>query len=163
MREAWTVVEAFWTTTKRQAQSLPEADVHRSVDDEWSFAETLRHLVFVTDAWFGHAILGQARPFHPLGLPPSFVMGADAFGIDTTARPAFEDVVRARAGRVAMVRAFVESVSQDDLDRVREPNTASGFPTPEARTATACMHVLLNEEWAHHRFATLDLAVLEAG
>lgn len=90
-------------------------------------------------------------------------MAADAFGIDTSARPEFEDVVQARAGRAAMMRAFVETVTQDDLDRVREANSAPGFPPPEARTATPCLHVLLNEEWAHHRFATRDLAVIEAG
>jgi len=55
MREAWAVVESFWGTRMPRARTMDEADLHRSVNDEWSFTETLRHLVFVTDAWFGHA------------------------------------------------------------------------------------------------------------
>ena len=163
MREAWAVVEAFWAKTMQRAEARPASDLHRSVDDEWSFTETLRHLVYVTDAWFGHAVLGQDRPFHPLGLPASFDVSGEAVGIDTSARPEFEDVVRARASRVAMVRSFLESVTQDDLDRVREPNTAPGFPPPEARTATSCLHVIFSDEWAHHQFAIRDLAILESG
>ena len=30
--------------------------------------QTLRHLVFATDAWVG-AIRGEARPYHPWGVP----------------------------------------------------------------------------------------------
>ena len=40
-----------------------------SVDGEWSFAQTLRHLVLATDTWLGRAILGVEQPFHPLGQP----------------------------------------------------------------------------------------------
>ena len=39
-----------------------------SVDNEWSFAQTLRHLVLATDGWLGRAILRRERPFLPLGV-----------------------------------------------------------------------------------------------
>jgi hypothetical protein len=162
MREAWSVVEAFWAPTMRRARSLTEADLHRSVDDEWTFTQTLRHLVFVTDAWFGHAVLGRSRPFHPLGLPPSFITDAAAFGIDPHADPSFEEVVAVRAGRIAQVGQFLQTGTQEDLDRAREPNTAPGWPPPAPRTAASCLHVLFDEEWAHHRFAERDLAVIDA-
>ncbi|HET8684701.1 MAG TPA: DinB family protein [Micromonosporaceae bacterium] len=163
MRTAWAVVESFWAATMRRAGQLPEADLHRSVDGEWSFAETLRHLLFVTDAWFGHAVLGEARPFHPLGLPASFFSDVGELGVDPAARPVYADVVAARAGRVAAVRDFLAAATQEDLDRVRAQNPAPGWPPPQPRTAISCLHVLLNEEWAHHQFAIRDLAVIEAG
>jgi hypothetical protein len=40
---------------------------HVSVGGEWSFAQTLRHLVLATDAWFGRSILEIEQPFHPIG------------------------------------------------------------------------------------------------
>ncbi len=162
MREAWAVVESFWGETMERARTLPEADLHRSVNDEWSFTETLRHLVLVTDSWVSHAIAGQPRPFHPLGLPPSFVPDHESFGIDTGATPTFDEVAEVRAGRIASVRALLEAVTQEDLDRVRPPNTAPGGPPPASRTATSCLHVVFDEEWAHHRFAVRDLSIIEA-
>lgn len=161
MREAWATVEAFWAETMRRAGALAEADLHRSVDGEWSFTQTLRHLVFVTDAWFGHAVRGRPRPFHRLGLPPAFLTDWDAFGIDAGAEPAFDEVAGVRADRMAEVRAFLASVAQDELDRVRQPATEAGWPPPAPRSATSCLHVLFGEEWAHHRFAVRDLAIIQ--
>jgi hypothetical protein len=36
---------------------------------EWSFAQTLRHLVMATDTWLGRAILDIQHPFHRIGQP----------------------------------------------------------------------------------------------
>lgn len=36
--------------------------LHERVEGEWSFIETLRHLVFATDAWVKRAILGEPHP-----------------------------------------------------------------------------------------------------
>lgn len=41
--------------------------LHESVNEEWSFVQTLRHLVFAMDKWFTAPILGDR--FHPIGLP----------------------------------------------------------------------------------------------
>ena len=162
-REGWAVVETFWDDTVAHARRLPEEALHRSVDEEWSFVETIRHLIFVIDSWFGHAVLGETNPFHEYGLPASFFTDVAEFGIDMSASPTFDQVMAVRADRLATVRDFLASATQADLDRERAPNTAPGWPPPAVRTATECLRVLLNEEWAHHQFAVRDLAVVEAG
>jgi len=45
---------------------------------------------------------------------------------------------------------------------MREPNPAPGRPPPASRTATSCLHVIFDEEWAHHQFAVRDLAIIES-
>jgi DinB superfamily len=48
--------------------------LHESVGGEWSFIETLRHLVFATDSWIRRAILGD-----PISVgSPRPAMGRDA-------------------------------------------------------------------------------------
>jgi hypothetical protein len=160
VREAWQVVEGFWDETMRLAGTLSDASRNQSVDGEWSLVQTLRHLIFITDAWLGHALQGQPNPFHPLGLPPSFVTDADTYGIDLTATPSYEQVVEVRTERMAQVRTFLQAVTQEELDLTREPNLAPGWPPAAPRLTTTCLHVLFNEEWAHHQFAARDLAVL---
>ena len=58
-REAWDILERLWDGTVERARRLPSGLLHESVDGEWSFIETLRHLVFATDAWVRRAILGD--------------------------------------------------------------------------------------------------------
>ena len=59
-----------WPPTVERAQRLPIPSLlHERVDGEYSFIETLRHLVFATDAWVRRAVLGQPEPYDPLGLP----------------------------------------------------------------------------------------------
>src|SRR4051812_22424045 len=45
-REAWDIVERLWAGTVDRARKLPPEQRHESVDHEWSFIETLRHLAF---------------------------------------------------------------------------------------------------------------------
>ena len=59
-----------------RAGRLPEPALHLRVDDEWSFVETLRHLVFATDAWAGRTILDEPKAFLTWGSYPD--AGADA-------------------------------------------------------------------------------------
>ncbi|MGH3336819.1 MAG: pentapeptide repeat-containing protein, partial [Nocardioides sp.] len=56
--EAWDIVETLWDSTVGQARGLDPALLHESVDGEWSFIETLRHLAFATDSWVRRGILG---------------------------------------------------------------------------------------------------------
>jgi hypothetical protein len=163
LRDGWRWMQGRWADTMRRAEALPRAELDRSVNDEWSFAQTLRHLVFVTDSWLSHAVLAQPRPFHRLALPAGFIQDAHTFGIEDVKSPPFEEVAAARADRMAKVQSFLDEVTQEELDRVREPNPAPGFPAPAARTALYCVHVVLNEEWAHHEFAVRDLSIIEAG
>ncbi|MFZ2048368.1 MAG: DinB family protein, partial [Trebonia sp.] len=83
-RAMWDRIERLWAETVARAGRLPEPALHRRVDDEWSFVETLRHLVFATDRWAGYMILDKPVPYHPLGLPQPGYTPADAaaLGID---------------------------------------------------------------------------------
>ena len=40
-RTAWAILERLWEGTVARARTLPEAALHSSVDDEWSFIQTL--------------------------------------------------------------------------------------------------------------------------
>ena len=93
MREAWTVLEERWAATVERARGLPEPALHERVDEEWSFVETLRHLVFATDAWVGRPILGETRPYHPMGLPPTGFDDPSWMGIDLTVTPTFDEAL----------------------------------------------------------------------
>jgi DinB superfamily len=161
MRDAVDVMEELWHAMVRRASALPEQAVYRSVNDEWSLAQTLRHTIFVIDAWFGHAAALRPNPFHPIGVPASFTTNAAEFGIDESAAPTLDEILAVRAQRVADLRAYLAEVTQEELDRVRGPNTAIGVPPPAERTAVQCLQVLFNDQWAHVQFANRDLAILE--
>jgi len=161
MRDAVDVIEELWQATVRRASSLPEEAVYRSVNDEWSLAQTLRHTIFVVDAWYGHAAALRPNPFHPIGVPASFTANGAEFGIDESAAPALGEILAVRAGRIADLRAYLAEVTQEELDRVRGPNTAIGCPPPAKRTAAECLRVIFSDEWAHVQFANRDLAILE--
>jgi len=161
MRDAVDVIEELWQATVRRASSLPEEAVYRSVNDEWSLAQTLRHTIFVVDAWYGHAAALRPNPFHPIGVPASFTANGAEFGIDESAAPALGEILAVRAGRIADLRAYLAEVTQEELDRVRGPNTAIGCPPPAERTAAECLRVIFSDEWAHMQFANRDLAILE--
>ena len=158
LREAVETVAAFWATTIAAVGSRPAADLDRSVNGEWSFVETLRHLIFVTDYWFRKAVKGEAEPFHPLGLPASF-MAMD--GLDLAARPTLETVVAVREARFAELREYAAAVSPADLDHERPTSPDQSWPPPGSRTPLSCLHVILNEEWTHRQFALRDLAVID--
>ncbi len=162
MRAAWTAIASLWTPTMARAAKLTEAELHQSVDGEWSFVQTLRHLIFVTDVWAGHAMWCDPRPFHPLGIPASFAADGAQLGLDTSAAPSYADVLTVRNERFDRLRRFLDDVTQEELDRIRQPDPVAGWSPPRPRTATACLHVIFEEEWAHHQFAVRDLAVIEA-
>jgi hypothetical protein len=155
---AWAALEEAWAATVARAAAMPAGTVDRSVDGEWSFAQTLRHLVMATDTWLGRAVLEQARPFHPLGLPNDDDGGSAAFdGSEFTSRaPAFEEVLAARADRQALVRAYLDRVSAADLAARR----ANPHAPEHGETVLSCLRTILEEEWEHHRYAVRDLDAL---
>ena len=93
-RAIWDTIEGLWAETVARARRLPEPVLHQRVDGEWSFVETLRHLVLATDRWAGYMILDKPTPYHPLGLPQPGFPPADAaaLGIDLDARPSLAEV-----------------------------------------------------------------------
>jgi len=160
--EAWDVIEGSWPATVDRARRLDPALLHERVDGEWSFIETLRHLVFATDAWVKAAILGDPAPFDPLGLPHDEIEDDADVPNDRDARPTLDDVLALRADRMAVVRSVIDSLTDDALACRTEPNPHVGYPPPDAYDVRRCLSAILNEEWEHHLFANRDLAVLEA-
>lgn len=162
-RAMWETIERLWSETTTRAEQLPESALQERVDDEWSFTETLRHLVFITDSWAARTILGEAEPFHSLGLPQTAYAPADAaaLGMDLTARPAYNEVLKVRADRMALIRRITADLTDAELDRVVNAKPAPGYPDEE-RTVRDCIGVVMEEECEHHRFATRDLAILES-
>ncbi len=61
LRGGWVAVRAAWETT---VTNTPPELVDAHVEDEWSLAQTLRHLVLATDAWLRGGIMGMEQPFH---------------------------------------------------------------------------------------------------
>jgi hypothetical protein len=163
VRAIWDTIERRWAQATERAGRLPAAARDQQVNEEWSFAQTLRHLVFITDAWASRTILDEEMPYHPLGLPQSWYPAADAaaLGIDLTAQPGYDDILAARADRMAVMRRIIAGVTDESLGRVCRRAPAPGYPDEE-RTVIECISVVMDEEIEHYRFADRDLAVLEA-
>ena len=89
-REAWDVIERLWAGTVERARQLSPALLHEPVDGEWSFIETLRHLVFATDSWIRRVILGDPSPWDPLDLPWDEMPNTPGVPRDRTVRPSLE-------------------------------------------------------------------------
>lgn len=137
--------------------------MHESVDGEWSFIETLRHLVFATDAWIRRGILGDPAPWDPLDLPWDEMPDTHGIPRDRTARPSLEEVLALRRDRMGTVREVIEGLTEERLDEQIEPVDAPGWPPPVSFPVRECLLVILNEEYLHRQFAERDLAVLEGG
>jgi uncharacterized damage-inducible protein DinB len=162
-RAMWDTVERLWSATADRAARLPDAALHERVDGEWSYVQTLRHLVYITDSWAGRTILDEENPFHRLGLPQTAYAPADAaaLGMELDAQPSTVEVLEVRRGRMAVVRGIVDTLTNADLGRVCTRSPAPGYPE-EGRPVAECLAVVMEEECEHHRFATRDLAVLES-
>jgi hypothetical protein len=160
--EAWQVLGRLWDQTVARARRLPPEALHESVDDEWSFTETLRHLLFATDAWVSRAILGDPAPWDPLGLPWDGMPDTPGVPRDRAARPALEEVLALRADRMATVRGVIGGLTEQSLAGQTTPVEGPGWPRPHRYPVRTCLRVVLNEEWEHRLYAERDLAVLEA-
>jgi hypothetical protein len=154
LRAAWAMIGEKAQATLQRAEALPAAALDESVDGEWSYLQTLRHLVFATDRWITDPVLGEPSPFHPLGFPHDGSEEAATLGLDTDARPSLEEVLEARRDRMERVTALLAAVSEDDLGRT-VPNPNGG-----ETSVLACIRVVLDEEWAHNRYANRDLDTL---
>lgn len=164
LRHAWSMVEGLWEVTTTRAMQLPAEQLVERVDGEWSFLETLRHLVFATDCWVARGIFGVARPYHPCGLPwsgpgPEWAI---EMGIDLNANPTPAEVLELRAERQLSVRDTLNRLTDAELQDVRLAPDDDGHPSG-AHSVLQCLHVVFNEEWHHHRYATRDLAIVGRG
>jgi hypothetical protein len=154
MRATWAALEGEWAKTIARAQALPEDALHESVDDEFSFVQTLRHLVFAMDKWFTVPVLGDS--FHPIGVPNSGSVDFGWPGLDYDLSPSVSEALAVRADRAARFRDYLGSVAETDLTRPIEVLENGTNPLHE------CIYTVFEEEFWHNRYALRDLAQLEA-
>ena len=152
MRATWAVLEAEWDATVARADALPDDQRHESVAGEWSFVQTLRHLVFAMDKWWTAPVLGEG--FDPIGLPNSGSVDFPWPGLEPDRSPSFAEALAVRADRTARFRAFLAALTPAELDRpvdVLENGTNS---------LRDCIHTVFEEEFWHLRYARRDLDTL---
>ena len=158
--EAWDIVERLWAETIERARGMQPELLHESVDGEWSFIETLRHLVFATDSWIRRAILGDPSPWHPLDLPWDQMPDTPGVPGDRDARPTLEEVLELRRDRMSTVRQVIENLTDASLDTDTLPVEGPGWPESRSYPVRECLLVILNEEWEHRQYAERDLDAL---
>jgi hypothetical protein len=161
-REAWDILERLWQQTVERARRMAPEQLHKRVEGEWSFIETLRHLVFATDAWVERAILGKPSPWDALDLPHDDMPDVPGVPRDREVRPSLDEVLALRADRMATVRQVIGDLTDEKLAGVTEPVMQPGYPESESFAVRRCLQAILNEEWEHRLYAERDFDVLEA-
>jgi len=161
-RQAWDILERLWSETVERTRGLAPELVHERVDGEWSFIETLRHLVFATDAWVKRAILGVPSPWDPLDLPHDEMPDEPSVPRDLSARPSLDEVLALRADRMATVHQVLADLTDEKLAAMTEPVMEPGYPEPGSFAVRRCLQAILSEEWEHRLYAERDFDALEA-
>ncbi len=155
LREGWVAVQAAWRET---VQGTPADQVDAHVADEWSLAQTLRHLILATDAWLRGGIQRLEQPFHEIG---QIFTGADEMGFDMSIfrvePPTYEEILAVRAERQGLVTDFLATATPELLAEERDNPWGGDDWHP---TVGDCVRVILEEEWAHLRYIRRDLARL---
>ena len=153
MRATWQALEDEWATTISRALALPEGRLHESVNEEWSFVETVRHLVFAMDKWFTAPVLGEG--FHPMGLPNTGSAGFPWPGLVGELTPSVAEALAVRAQRGTRFGEHLATLAPAELMQpidVLENGTNS---------LQECIYTVFEEEFWHNRYALRDLAELE--
>jgi len=161
-REAWDINERLWAATVERSRTLDPEQLHESVNGEWSFIQTLRHLAFASESWVGRCILGDPSPWHPLSLPWDQMRPTPGVPHDRDARPSLEEALALRRDAMGLVRRSVDGLTDGQLAAETAPLVGPGWP-PEGESfpVRECLLIVLNEEWWHRQYAERDLAVLE--
>jgi len=154
MRATWAALEDEWASTLTRAHALPEDALNESVNDEWTFVQTLRHLVFAMDKWFTAPILGMR--FHPIGLPNSGSVDFPWPDLDYHLTPSVSEVLAVRADRATRLRDYLASVATTDFTRPIDVLENGTNPLQE------CLFTVFEEEFWHNRYARRDLAQAQA-
>jgi hypothetical protein len=161
-REAWDIVERLWDETVERARGFDAELLHASVDDEWSFIETLRHLVFATDAWIRRAIMGEPTPWSALDLPWDQMPDTPGVPRDREVRPSLDEVLILRRDRMGIMRQLVDDLTDEELASSTDPVEGPGWPQSRSYPVRECLSIVLNEEWHHRLYAERDLDALES-
>ena len=160
---AFDLVESLWAETVARARTFTSDQLHERVDEEFSFIETLRHLVFATDCWVGRGILRQPAPWHPLSLPWEEAEGLPGVPCDRAARPSLDEVLEIRADRFAGVRRVLADLTPARLDEPIQPPESPGYVGADQHDPIGdALRTVLNEEWHHRLFAERDLTKLSS-
>jgi hypothetical protein len=155
---AFDLMESLWEETVARAGTFTPEQLNERVDDEFSFLETLRHLVFAHDCWVARGILREPAPWHPLSLPWEEAEEVAEVPCDRDARPSLDEVLEIRADRLAVVRRVLADLTPDRLDEPIQPPDTPGFVTSDSRDPIGdALRTVLNEEWYHRLFAERDL------
>lgn len=160
-RQGFATIQALWDGTVERARTFPAEALHVSVDREWSFIQTLRHLGFATVCWVG-MVVGDGSPWHPLDLPWDEAPGWDGVPWDRDARPTLDEVLAVRAERRALIARVLDSLTPEELER-QVSAFGPGQPEDGPFTVAQCLRVVLNEEWEHRLYAERDLTAIENG
>ncbi len=159
LRAGWAAVERAWDGALARASAMEAGSVDVSVAGEWSFAQTLRHLVMATDVWLRQAVLRVEAPLHPIGQPHAeYATDGYDLGAFSPDVPSYDEVLAVRSERVAMVRDFLATVTAEELS---SPRAHPWGPEHEV-TVRLCLRTILGEEWEHLRFALRDLDAIDA-
>jgi hypothetical protein len=162
LREAHRQLRADWAATVGRLRGLPQDSEHKRVGGEWSAVETLRHLVFVHDSWFRRCCLGSTQPFTAIGLAADFVPDQEEQGLDPAAVPGLDEVLVVRDAQAAELERWLATVTADELSVTAPVPAGPGWPPyARGRSVVQCLHVVLDEEWAHHGFCVRDLDQLD--
>ena len=163
--EAWDLLEELWAGSVERARALearrPGA-LHESVDGEWSFIQTLRHLAFATETWVLRALGGDPRPWHPLSLPFDEMTPHPEVPWERDAAISLDEALAVRADRQAAMRRAVEALTVEQLAGTTTPVDGPAWPPAHAFPVREVLGTVLNEEWEHRRYAERDLTVLES-
>jgi hypothetical protein len=154
MRVEWTALQDQWAKTVSRAQALPEAKLHESVNGEFTFVQTLRHLVFAIDKWFTSPVLGE--PFDPIGLPNTGSLEFPWPGLDYDLTRSVSEALAVRADRATRFREYLASITATDLGRAIDVLENGINPLQD------CIWTVFEEEFWHNRYALRDLEQLEA-
>ena len=153
MRTTWAALEAEWADTIAEAVALPGDDARRSVNDEFSFVQTVQHLVFAVDKWFTVPVLGGE--FDPIGLPNRGSLDFGWPNLDDSLTPTLADALAVRADRSARLRNFLDTVTEAEFGREIDVMENGPHPLQE------CLYTVFEEEFWHLRYARRDLAIIQ--
>ena len=155
------ILDQLWQRTVELARAMAPELLHERAEGEWSFIETLRHLLFAMTS-------GEARN---LGEPVAVgsagpAARGDARGIQRPTRPRRTAVAgrgpRAARGPRGPVRQVLADLTDAKLTGTTEPVTEPGYPEPESSRYARCLQAILNEGWEHRLYAERDFDVLES-
>jgi uncharacterized damage-inducible protein DinB len=159
-RNAWADLERLWSETLARAEALDEEQLHESVEGEWSFVQTLRHLVYASDLWVFAVIQSVPNPYDQLDLPfDGYERFPNPIPYERDAKPPLASVLALRADRVARVRAFLDGLTQEHIESTVEFRGES-WPFNEDFAIGPSLATVVNEEWHHRNFAERDLDIL---